>query len=436
MMKTSQLYASFLTALALANVPAANAATRTVCFELRIADDRTNCPVTSTPGAKRGCDPDHNIDAVGHVYELWDKDDAANAPDEYIGKWVISGSGRRCATFEWENSEGDYDLGEDNPDVYVRYVNRVNRTTGGAIYVQGVDTDGSSVDVTSWRNGDGVDPDAYVAEECMVGHNCEIVPNASLVPESDTGSERGMRIQALDSAQHALETYGAIMDTSVELHYPGKAGCDPSCFVSRSEIHVAEAFGDDAFYPAHEFGHAVQMQEFNQDYLRDVCGDSHTLTSSETDSCSTTEGWADYVAVVSWYEPNNKNSKPEAFGFKFEAAAPYAPVCEDNGGIELQVAKAFWDLDDAKTEEGHAPAAESQYDWSNYATRDIAKGWRNFPDGTDTYTNDYYESDDGVNVYAYYYNNWYNPPFTDNGPDFFETLLNHNCLEWQDDYMP
>jgi hypothetical protein len=248
-----------------------------------------------------------------------------SAPDEYIGKWVISGSGRRCATFEWENSEDDYDLGEDNPDVYVRYINRVNRTTGGAIYVQGVDADGSSVDVTSWRNGDGVDPDAYVAEECTVGHNCEIVPNGSLVPESDTASERGMRIQALDSAQHALETYGAIMDTSVELHYPGKAGCDPSCFVSRSEIHVAEAFGDDAFYPAHEFGHAVQMQEFNQDYLRDVCGDSHTLTSSETDSCSTTEGWADYVAVVSWYEPNNKNSKPEAFGFKFEAAAPTRP---------------------------------------------------------------------------------------------------------------
>jgi hypothetical protein len=36
-----------------------------------------------------------------------------------------------------------------------------------------------------------------------------------------------MRIQALDSAQHALETYGAIMDTSVELHYPGMAVASP-----------------------------------------------------------------------------------------------------------------------------------------------------------------------------------------------------------------
>ena len=43
------------------------------------------------------------------------------------GKWVIPGSGRVCATFEWENSPGDYDQGEDNPDVYVRYINRVNR---------------------------------------------------------------------------------------------------------------------------------------------------------------------------------------------------------------------------------------------------------------------------------------------------------------------
>jgi len=266
------------------------------------------------------------------------------------------------------------------------------------------------------------------------GHNCDIVPSGSLVPEDDTASERGMRIQALDSVQHALETYGAIMDTSVELHYPGKSDCETSCFVSRHEIHVAEAVGDDGFYAPHELGHVVQMQEFNQDYLRDVCGDSHSLTSSETDSCSTTEGWADYVAVVSWYEPNNKNSKPEAFGYKFEAAAPYDTDCEDNGGIELQVAKAFWDLDDAKNELGAAPAIAD--DESNYATRDIAKGWRNFRDGTDMYLEDYYDSDDGVNVYAYYYNNWYIPPFTDDGPGMSKTLFNHNCLEWQEDYMP
>jgi len=117
----------------------------------------------------------------------------------------------------------------------------VNRTTGDSIYVQAVDTDGSALPVTSWRNGDGVDPDAYVAKECTAGHNCDIVSNGSLVPEDDTASERGMRIQALDSVQHALETYGAIMDTSVELHYPGKSDCETSCFVSRHEIHVAEA---------------------------------------------------------------------------------------------------------------------------------------------------------------------------------------------------
>jgi hypothetical protein len=432
-MNASKLFALSLTALALAGPPVAGAATRTVCFELKIADDRTNCPVASTPGSKRACNPGANIDAVGHVFELWDKDDAANAPDEYIGKWVIGGTGRVCATFEWENSPGDIDLGEDNPDVYVRYINRVNRTTGGAIYVQGVDTDGSSVPVTSWRDGDDNDPDAYVAEECTTGHNCDIVANGSLIPESDTASERGMRIQALDSAQHALETYGAIMDTSVELHYPGKAGCEPSCFVSRSEVHVAEAFGDDAFYPTHELGHAVQMQEFNQDYLRDVCGGSHTLTSSETDSCSTTEGWADYVAVVSWYEPNNKNSKPQALGYKFEAAAPYASECEDNRGIELQVARAFWDLDDAKNEEGQAPALSRDY--SNYTTRDIARGWRNFEDGTDMYLDDYYDDDNGVNMYAYYYNNWYNPPFTDNVADFLKTLVDHNCLQYQESFL-
>ena len=433
-MNVQRPFALALAGAALVAAHVAGAATRTVCFELEIADDRSNCPATGTPGAKRGCNPGHDIDAVGHVFELWDKDDDQNAPDEYIGKWVIAAGGRVCATFEWENSPGDYDLGEDNPDVYVRYINRVNRTTGGSIYVQAVEADGATPPVTSWRNGDGVDPDAYVAEECTAGHNCEIVPNGSLMPEDDTASERGMRIQALDSVQHALETYGAVMDTSVELHYPGKSDCEPSCFVSRHEIHVAEGLGDDGFYAPHELGHAVQMQEFDQDDLRDVCGASHTLTSSETDSCSTTEGWADYVAVVSWYEPNNKNSKPQAFGYKFEAAAPRAPACEDNRGIELQVAKGFWDLDDANNEAEQAPATAR--DESNYATRDIAKGWRNFPDGTDMYLEDYYDNDDGVNMYAYYYNNWYNEPFTDAGSSFLATLVNHNCLLWQEDYMP
>ena len=99
-MNIRHLCALSLTILVFADALTASAATRTVCFELKIADDRTNCPVTSTPGAKRGCNPGHDIDAVGHVFELWDKDDPENAPDEYIGKWVIPGSGRVCATFE------------------------------------------------------------------------------------------------------------------------------------------------------------------------------------------------------------------------------------------------------------------------------------------------------------------------------------------------
>ena len=140
-MKTKHLYALSVAALALTGAQAAGAATRTVCFELKIADNRTSCPTTTTTGAKRGCSPGNNIDAVGHVFELWDKD--TDGVDEYIGKWAISGSGRRCATFEWENSS--YDLGEANPDVYVKYINRVNRSVGGSIYVQAVDTDGSAL---------------------------------------------------------------------------------------------------------------------------------------------------------------------------------------------------------------------------------------------------------------------------------------------------
>ena len=76
---------------------------------------------------------------------------------------------------------------------------------------------------------------------------------------------------------------------------------------------------------------------------------------AEHESCATTEGWADYVAAVSWYEPDNFSTVPIAWGFDVEEPIPVDSVCADNGGIELQVAKAFWDLDDWNNEVGGVP---------------------------------------------------------------------------------
>jgi hypothetical protein len=149
------------------------------------------------------------------------------------------------------------------------------------------------------------------------------------------------------------------------------------------------------------------------------------LTSLEYESCATTEGFADYVAIVSWYEPNNSGSVPMGWGWNFETATPATSSCTDSAHMELQVAKGLWDFDDWNDEAGAGAAAGSD-DRLAYATSDIVVGWRQFPDGTDN--REGYEDDrDGVNMRDYWANN--DNRFTATGA--FETLIRHNCLTAQ-----
>ena len=403
------------------------AAPRTVCFRLKLRDDRWNCSTSGESGARRPCNQGGYVAAEGHQYQLWDKDNSSD--DEYIGTWHVGGPGTRCATFEWENAS--YSKGESHPDVYMRYINRVNRTGySNYVRVRAVDTDGSSHVNTTWRNGQSGDPDRYVARNCAAGGSCFMYSSGSLVPTNDIASERGLWVMALDSAQHALQAFGEVMDTHLDMHYPGKAACSTSCADSRDEIHITQSRGNNGFNVAHEVGHVVQMQEFNQDWLRDDCtlggGNSWNLTSNEYDSCATTEGWASFIGVTSWYEPNNNGSVPIGWGLDFETAALTNATCANNAGRALQVAKAFWDLDDFNNEAGQGAAAGDD-DRVSYNSLDIARGWRQFPNGSGN--RDDGESDrDGVNVRDYWGNN--SGRFTAAG--VFETLLEHNCLQSQD----
>lgn len=409
----------------LASATPAWSAQRTVCFQLKLADDRTNCATTSETGNRRGCNRGGLVDAVGHQYQLWDKDSDGN--DELIGTWYIGGAGRRCTSFAWEGTP--YHKGEANPDVYIRYINQVNRTGySNYVRVKAVRTNGSDHPATTWRNGQAGDADRYVARNCQTGTNCQILPGASLVPTFDVASERALRIMALDSAQHALQAFGEIMDRHVNLHYPGRDSCPTSCAVSRTETHITQSRGNNGFNVAHEIGHIIQMQEFNQDSLRNDCsrnGNGHSLTSIEHESCATTEGWANFIGVVSWYEPNNASTVPFGWGRNFETAAPFQASCTDNAHSTYQVAKAFWDLDDFNNENGSG-IASSWDDRMSYSTTWIAQGWRQFPNGTSN-RQDFESGADGVNMRDYYWNN--TSRFNSN---LFETLIRHNCLTAQD----
>ena len=398
------------------------AADRTVCFRMKFVDSRTNCATAGETGARRACTASGFSWMVGHQVELWDKDTSSD--DEKIGTWYIANQGTQCITFPWEGES--YHKGESHPDLYLRYINKVNRTGySNYVYIKGVDTGGASASATTWRNGSASNSNAYVARNCT--GSCTIFPSGTLWPTSDAASERAQRIMALDSAQHALQVFGEVMDTHAEMRYPGGSDCPTSCARDRDVFDITESRGDNGFNVAHEVGHLVQMQEFNQDWLRDDCsrnGNGHSLGSIEHESCATTEGWANFAGVVSWYEPNNSGTTPLGWGADFEAGTPRFNTCSSNAHNTHQVAKAFWDLDDWNNENGVSPA-NGDDDNMAYSTTHIARGWRQFDNGSGN-RDDGESGADGVNMRDYYANN--TSRFSNN---FFETFIEHNCLQAQ-----
>lgn len=401
------------------------ASERTVCFRLKIRDDRYNCADLSETGNRRGCNAGGYVYAVGHQVELWDKDDDGN--DEYIGTWYLNYSGTNCITFEWENAS--YSKGERDPDLYLRYINRVNKTGfTNYIYVRATDEDGDGYGATSWRNGKSGDADRYVSRNCSNRTTCNIFPSGSLVPTNDVASTRGLYIMAIDAAQHTLQVFGEIMSRNVNLRFPGKSSCPTSCATDRGNFHISGTQGGDGILVGHELGHVIQMQQFGKDDLRNDCsknGGGWNLTSDEWESCATQEGFASFIGIVSWYEPNNAGTVPFGWGLDFESATPDRSPCSANKGSPLQVAKAFWDMDDWNDEAG-AGDASSWNDDLAYSTTGLAKGWAEFEGGTDN-REDNESGRDGVNMRDYYSNN--TGRYTSSS--FFETFIRHNCLEDQ-----
>jgi hypothetical protein len=417
-MKTKKLIAI----LAACAATSASAATRTYCFELLFKDDRWDCPTPSEAGAKRGCQqtyynfssqPDgYYAHPVGALVELWDKDDTSD--DEYIGTWYLTSETGGCATFEWENST--YDNGEADPDVYPIWKSEVRSTADASPHVVATDMALNPYGGVTWR--------AFAYSNCTNGANCDQA--GYLLITTDSTTERGGRAMSLDSAQHMLQTYATIMDNEdINMKWPSTQ----SQALDRYTFEVDETRGDQPQSPCHELGHLLQMQEFVRDGLQDDCslnGAGHSLTGSEHESCATAEGWAGYVAIASLWDPQNNSSAPSRWGIDYVTATPLEAVCTDNKGIEAQVTKAFWDLDDDENEVGVAPSTID--DEKDSDTLDIAERWGVFPTGTGN--RDDWESDpDGVNLWDYHINSqswWASLDATRH------TIMGHNCMGTQD----
>jgi hypothetical protein len=313
-------------------------------------------------------------------------------------------------------------------------MNAVHDANGNGRQVTSVLSDGGGWSPISWRNGVSGQPDLYVAIDCKNGMNCFINEFGALVPTTDAFSETGKRVQALDSAQHFLNQFAGIMTSNVTMRSFSSA-CPPgvdACASSKSRIDVVNTNGlVSGITITHELGHLLQMQIFNLDTLVDDCtknGNGWSPRSDEWDSCASQEGVATYTGVTSWYDGFTATA-PNLWGENFEDPNPAQATCTQNRGRALQVAKAFWDMDDVNNE-GPAGTATGNDDTAFFNT-DIMFAYGQFAPGTANRQRQ--EADaHGVNVRDYVANT--NSAVFGATTTQSVTMLNHNCLGSQDPF--
>lgn len=253
---------------------------------------------------------------MGYQIELWGKDFGEPASqDEFIGSWRIGASGVQCATFEWENAS--YSLGELHPDVYVVFKNEARHPDGG-VAVRIVDQNSNNYPDIDWRNGPSGNPEQWVAVNCT--GTCSI-PD-TMAPTSDTSTNYGQAVLAMDSVQLTLQTYSTVMKNDITIEFPSTKPCPTGCAWLRNLIALPAGLATDGVRASHEAGHALQLQNFEQDQFSGDpgCswnGNGWTMTSIEWQSCATYEGWASYLGGVSWWDPGNSSSQPVFVGFKY-----------------------------------------------------------------------------------------------------------------------
>ena len=321
----------------------------------------------------------------------------------------------------WEGESYQTIDNEGDPDLYVKFINVVSSTSNNN-NLKAVDENGSTFPPTSWES---VSKISNCTGTCY-NYDTHII-------SVDSTQYVGARMIALDSAQHMLEVYGGLLSNSVKYWIEPCTSCASYAYtLDRSTIKASQDKSVYGYVPPHELGHILQEQKLGQDYLRSDYSlndpdEVHGFETEEYDSSSTTEGFADYVAAVSWWDPNNTSSIPIFPTYSQEDLENACPIANatcgssgNAGSFEIQVARAFWDLDDLNNEAGcGSNGADDEY---GYSTTTIANNWDYFADGTDN-REDYEDDPNGVNMWDNYENNK-----NRYSTSIKNTFIYHNCI--------
>ena len=408
------------------------------CFELYFKSDYANCP-GDTNGMKwvPGCTSFFvapNRTPNKFEVELWDKDTTNS--DDFIGTYLLTYSNEEnlgvCLQFSWDPVA----RGEAAPDVFIRtdFLVRGNATAPFKSQACEVD-DSASGDSCSdqlsatWRT--------YAMTDCT---NCTEPSVLLFSPDQASFVNRAAMILHSAGVYEAAFDSWSVRSKNTWFWIDGDR-CEGACTFSRGRW-VSMPFSSIQRWdtPTHETGHSFHVQALQEDNFPGLsCGciagdngcfnpNGHIIDQPSNERCATTEGFANYVHAVSWWSPNNSLSRPTKNGKSIEGGTTTTNSnCSVNSEIELEIARTFWDYDDANNE-ADMPSPGVGADPVNGTTTTIINGWTNFVDGFGNHQSDEDEDDpeedwpeNALNMQDYVFN-------VSDGQNFADSM-SHNATQ-------
>ncbi len=338
-----------------------------------------------------------------HV-ELWDRD--ADEDNDFITSGILRGRSdphHYCIDFEWNQANPEE---ERYPDVYMTTSLSVSNghpdwwlltDPQRTIHFCAEDSPCDET-VVSWVRYASPDlglTDSHVNVDLnFIGRTFEI-------------NAMAMQMASLERFLETFESYGMSRDINVHWYfdeYPGALGARSiklsyqSSYVDDDGVDVVREWYRRWDVGAHEVGHTYQAQLLGLDSLYTGCvrgSERHYADTVDTSNFATKEGWAEFVAMATWYlDPGAGSVVYPTFSWPenlVEVEPADDPMFSDAGEVceiqplkpeicnsrnEIQVLRAFWDLYDTHVDGPvDAPGLDSDL-------QTIAKVWMEFPDGT------------------------------------------------------
>lgn len=344
----------------------------TYCVSIQFLSDFQDCP--SQDNGSRWpltCSSSAYRNLNGLVVDLFDKDNSGG--DDYISTHKLSYSGATgevCISTTWDTNR------EAVPDVYPEFrwvVQDNNSSTSRFSQV----CDAVSTSSTSCTAEHVLNLRDFAVTDCSF---CSLSVGVS----SSATSNNTKRAMIAFAAQRFEDAFSSASGRTHNILFSFddttcSGNCNSNRWINRSNTdNNAHRRWDSQ---AHESGHALQRQLWEDDDSpsNGTCPPSHYLEVMEPETCATSEGWATFVSMVSWWDPNNVDSRPNLFGFQIETDACFFCSCSHDSDTELAVIRTFWDLDDQH---------DDGIDTRGVSTNSILQTWDAFPAGTANHDED------------------------------------------------